>query len=203
AKPAALSGPALLGGIDHEPPLLHRRDQLGDVVAQVGAVVALRERLHDVVERARAVAQLEHLGRGGVELYDAFGDQQLVLLAHVVVAQPRTGDQVRTRHAGCVSPRSIASSCAHSISVLKRSAATAASCCSGVVQRSTVRSSAYCASRGACTSRERKEASPAGAIHSEWRARAWRRTRIAAGPNSSVSDEATASTHGLCRAKFT
>ena len=115
--------------IDHQSSRRHAVEQLAHVVAHVGAAVALRQRAGDVVERALAVAQLEHLGGGGVEPHRALGDEQQVLLAHVVVAQPRAGDQARARHAlapaGCVSPRSIASSCAHSISVLKRSAATA------------------------------------------------------------------------------
>src|SRR3954471_17892310 len=121
-----------LGGIDHESSLGHGADQFDDVVADVGAVVARGDRADDVVERPLAVAQAEHLRRGGVQPHDALGDQQEVLLADVVVAQTRAGDQPGTRHAagpaGCVSPRSIASSCAHSTSVLKRNAATAASC---------------------------------------------------------------------------
>ena len=46
---------------------------------------------------------------------------------------------------------------------LNPSAAEVLELCDG--QRSTVRSSAYCASRGACTSRVRKYSSPAGSIH--------------------------------------
>src|SRR5262245_48326897 len=152
-----------LVSIDDESLLRQGFHEFHDVVSDVGALVALRQRADDVVERALAVAQLEHLRGGRVEPHGAFGDEQHVLLPHVVVAQPCAGDQARPRH-GCVSPRSIASSCAHSTSVLKRSAATAASSCSGVVQRSTVRSSAYCASRGACTSRVRKYSRPAGSI---------------------------------------
>ena len=110
--------------------------------------------------RALPVAKLQHRRRGRVEPHGALRHEQHVLLAHVVVLQARAGDEAGAGQAsgpgGCVSPRSIASSWAHSISVLKRSAATAASCCSRVRQRSTVRSSAYWASRGACTSRARK-----------------------------------------------
>src|SRR5947209_12710488 len=160
------------GAINHQSFLSHGVNQLADVVAQVGAVVALREHADDVVERALAVAQLEHLRRAGVEPDRPLGHEQQVLLADIVVAQPRAGDQAGGGHAPgaggtgwCVSPSSIASSCAHSISVLNRSAATAASCCSRVAQRSTTRSSAYCASRGACTSRVRKYSRPAGSIH--------------------------------------
>src|SRR5512132_3995162 len=155
--------------IDHESSLSHGVDQLLNVVVEIRTVVACGERTDDVVERALPVAQLEHLRRGGIEPHGTLGDQQHVLLAHLVIPKPRAGGEAGTRHAagpgGCVSPCSMASSCAHSISVLKRSAATAASCCSRVRQRSTVRSSAYCASRGACTSRVRKYSSPAGSIH--------------------------------------
>ena len=57
-----------LGGcIDHESLLRHGVDELLHVVAQVGALVAGRQRVDDVVERALAVAQLEHLRGGGVE----------------------------------------------------------------------------------------------------------------------------------------
>src|SRR5918998_5210452 len=161
-----MSVDGLGGGIDNEPSLHHGVDELEHVVADVGARVAGGERADDVVERSLAVTESEHVRRGGVEPHSTLGDEQQVLLAHVVVAQPRAGGQAGTRHAtgpgGCVSPRSIASSCAHSTSVLKRRAATAASCCSRVLQCSTVRSSAYCASRGACASRLRKYSSPAG-----------------------------------------
>src|SRR5919202_4069499 len=123
-----------LGGIDHESSLRHRVDQLEDVVADISALVARGERADDVVERSLAVAQLEHLRRRGIQPHGALWDQQEVLLAHLVVAQSRAGDQAGTRHAtgpgGCESPCSMASSCAHSTSVLNRSAATAASCCS-------------------------------------------------------------------------
>src|SRR4051794_5416148 len=154
-----------LDGIDHHEPLLcHRLHQFAHVVAHIGALVARRERAGDGFERALTVAQREHLRRGRVEPHDALGDQQHVLFTHVVVLQPRAGHQAGNTH-GWVSPRSMASSCAHSTSVLKRRAATAASCCSGVRQRSTHRSSAYCASRGASTRRERKYSSPAGSNH--------------------------------------
>src|SRR6188472_122849 len=166
---SAISVDGLGGCIDHESSLRHGVEQLVNVVAKVGAVVARRQQADDVVDGALPVAQLEHFDRGRIEPHDAFGDQQHVLLAHVVVAKSCAGGEAGTRHAagsgGCVSPRSMASSCAHSTSVLKRSAATAASCCSPVRQRSTVRSSAYCAWRGACTSRVRKYSSPAGSIH--------------------------------------
>src|SRR5919197_5674142 len=155
--------------IDHQPPLSHAVDQPLNVVAQIRALVARRESVDDLVEGALPVAQLEHRRRGGVEPHHALGDQEHVLLAHLVVVKPRAGDEAGSSHesgpGGCVSPRSMASSCAHSSSVLKRSAATAASCCWRVRQRSTVRSSAYCTSRGACTSRARKYSSPAGSIH--------------------------------------
>ena len=122
--------------IDHESSLGHALDQPLDVVAQVGALVALREGVDDVVEGALPVAQLEHLRRGVVEPHRTLGDQEQVLLAHLVVAKPRAGGETGTSHASCpggwVSPRSMASSWAHSISVLKRRAATAASCCAGV-----------------------------------------------------------------------
>src|SRR6478609_6121307 len=121
-----MSVEGLGGAIDHESLLRHGVDE---------------------VARALAVAELEHLRGREVEQHGALGNEQEVLLADLVVAQARAGGQARARHAaaprGCVSPRSMASSWAHSISVLKRSAATAASCCSGVRQRSTVRSSAY------------------------------------------------------------
>ena len=157
----------------HRPraPFGHRVDQLAHVVAHVGAAVALGERADDVVEGTLAVTQLEHLRRRGVQPHRTLGNQQQMLLAYLVVAQAGAGHEARTRHAlsgpgGCDSPRSIASSCAHRSSVLNLKAATAASCCSRVRQRSTTRSSAYCASRGACTSRLRKYSRPAGSIHS-------------------------------------
>src|SRR5205085_5725746 len=129
-----------------------------NVVSDIRPPVARGQSTDDIVERARTVAQLEHLRRGGIEPHDTLGDQQHMLLAHLVVLQSSADGQTGTRHTpgasgveSWVLPRSIASSCAHSISVLKRSAATAASCSSRVAQRATVRSSAYCASRGACT----------------------------------------------------
>src|SRR6478752_105781 len=170
---SAISVLGLGGCIDHQSLLRHRLDEPSHVVAEIGAVVALAERADDGVERAFPVAQLEDLRRCAIEPHDALGDQQLVLLADLVVLQPCARGEPGASHASwageiesCVSPCAIASSCAHSTSVLKRSAATAASWCSRVRQRSTVRSSAYCASRGACTSRARKYSSPDGSIQS-------------------------------------
>src|SRR5918995_4014553 len=100
-----------LGAIDHEPSLRHGVDQLEDVVADVGALVARGQRADDVVERALAVAQLEHLGRAGIQPHGTLGDQQHVLLAHLVVPQPRAGDEAAARYAtgsrNCGSPPSI------------------------------------------------------------------------------------------------
>src|SRR4051794_30508932 len=144
---SAISVNGLRGGIHHQPSLSQGADQLVDVVANIGPVVAGAERVGDLVQRPLAVAQLEDLHRGGVEPHGALGNEQEVLLAHPVVPKPCAGHETRASHGSCpggwVSPRSIASSCAHSTSVLKRSAATAAVCRSRVPQRSTVRSSAY------------------------------------------------------------
>src|SRR5450432_2217804 len=134
------------GGIDEESLLGHPVNQAAHVVAQIRALVALGENDDDLIERALPVAELEHLGGRRVEPHRPLGHEQHVLLADVVVAQARAGGQPGTGHASGVgeiepwlSPRSMASSCAHSSSVLKRSAATAASCWARVVQRSTVR----------------------------------------------------------------
>ena len=119
--------------------------QLAHVVGHIRARVALRERRRDVVQRAPAVAQLEHVDRGLVQAHGALRDEQQMLAAHVVVLEADAVDEPGAVHGatgGCVSPRSIASSCAHSTSVLNLSAATARSCCSGVRQRSTTSPSA-------------------------------------------------------------
>src|SRR3954447_8735246 len=164
---SATSVYGLGAGIDHQSLLRHAAEQLAHVVGYVGAAVALRQRGGDVADRALAVAKLEHLRRRRVQADGALGDEQHVLLAHVVVLQPGAVHEPGPVHAGacgCVSPRSIASSWAQSTSVLKRSAATARSCCSRVPQRSTTRRSASSASRGASRSRSRKYCSPAGSI---------------------------------------
>src|ERR1700727_364958 len=115
-------------GVNQQPSLGHPVDQLPHVVTEVGAVVARAQDADDVVHRAFSVAQLEYLRRARVEAHGALGDEQQVLLAHVVVAQTRAGDKAGPRHdsippaSGGVefweSPRSMASSCAHSTSVL-------------------------------------------------------------------------------------
>src|SRR3954451_21879420 len=77
-----------LGGcIDHQSFLGQGGDELDDVVADVGAVVARGELGGDVVKRALSVAEAEHLGGGGIEPHDALRDQQQVLLADLVVAE--------------------------------------------------------------------------------------------------------------------
>src|ERR1700748_1515600 len=139
-----------LGGrIDHKSLLRHGLHQSPHVVADSRSVVSLAQETDDVIERTVSVTQPQYLRRRRIEANGAFGDEQQVLLAHLVIPQPCTGDEAGTGHAcsvggvdGWESPRSMASSCAHSISVLKRSAATAASCCSRVAQRSTVSPSA-------------------------------------------------------------
>src|SRR3954471_15506356 len=96
---SATSVDGLGGGIDHESFLGHGIEQFGDVVADVGPGVALREHGGDGVDRPLPVAQAEHLGGRRIEIHDALGDQQQVLLADVVVAQPRTDGQARVVHA--------------------------------------------------------------------------------------------------------
>src|SRR3954453_717472 len=118
---SATSVYGLGGGIDHQPVLDHPADELADVVADVRPGVALSERGGDLVQRAVAVAQLEHARRRLIQAHRALRDQQEVLLAHVVVAQAGAGGEPRAVPAGTcgwVSPRSMASSCAHSTSVL-------------------------------------------------------------------------------------
>src|ERR1700759_434274 len=166
-----MSEDGLLAGIDDQSSLRQRRYELLHVAAHVGPAVALRQGAGDLFNRALAVAQLQHRHRRGIEAHGALRNEQHVLLTHLVVAQPGAGGQTRVSHCGApgpggwLSPRSMASSWAHRSSVLNRSAATADSCCSRVTQRSTTRSSAYWASRGALTSRVRKYSSPAGSIH--------------------------------------
>src|ERR1700761_4907436 len=161
-------------GVDHQPALADPAEQFGDVVLDVGAVVALAQHRGDVVEGALAVAQLEHLDRGVVQHQRSLGEEEHGLVADFVVTEADAGGERRPGEygghrdqpsaPGRVSPRSIASSCAQSRSVLKERAATARSWSARARQRSSVTSSAYWASRGASVSREGKYLSPGGAV---------------------------------------
>src|SRR5436305_2183306 len=96
--------------IDQKSSLSHGVDQTADVCTDVRSVVPRSQRPDDLHERTLSVAQLEHLRRARIESYRTLGNKQQVLLAHLVVAQPRTGDEARTGHAtgpgGWESPRS-------------------------------------------------------------------------------------------------
>src|ERR687886_730426 len=70
-----------LGCIDHESSLRHRVDELENVVADVSSLVARGDCADDVVERALAVAQLEHLRRRRIQPHRTLWDQQYVLLS--------------------------------------------------------------------------------------------------------------------------
>src|ERR1700755_1311996 len=96
---SAISVDGLGGGIYDQALVRHRLDEPSHVVAEIGAVVALRERTDDVIERALPVTPLEHLRRRGVEPPHALGHEQQVLLANVVVLQSRAGSEAWTSHA--------------------------------------------------------------------------------------------------------
>src|SRR5215204_1313865 len=105
---SAISVAGLSSCIDHESSLCQAVDQAFNVVAEIGALVARREGAGDFVDRALPVAQLEHRRRCGIEPHGTLGDEQHVLLAHLVVLQPRAGDEAGAGHAsgpgGWVSP---------------------------------------------------------------------------------------------------
>ena len=150
----------------------HGVDQAADVRGHIRPVVASCQHPDDVLERALSVAQLEHLRRARIESYGTLGDEQQVLLAHFVVAQPRAGDEAGTFMRSPARARSILRVSAldgvelrpqhlgleperrdGGFLVLARPAA---------LHREVER---VCASRGAFTSRVRKYSSPAGSIH--------------------------------------
>src|ERR1700759_1702471 len=108
---ASIHQQSSLGHGVHQPP---------DVVADIRSAVTVREHADDVVDGPLAVTEAQHLRGVRIEPDGALGDEQQVLLAHLVVAQTCTGDKARAGHAsgpgGWESPRSMASNCAHSIS---------------------------------------------------------------------------------------
>jgi hypothetical protein len=77
----------------------HATEQLAHVVGDVRAVVALGQRAGDLLERAPAVAQLEHVRRRLVQAHGSLRNQQEVLLAHVVVLKARAVNQAGAVHA--------------------------------------------------------------------------------------------------------
>src|SRR6201985_3991451 len=117
---SAISVNGLGAGIDQQSSRRHPVDELAHVFGEIGVVVAGAEHADYFLERALAIAQFEHLRGSRIESHRPLGNQEQMLLADLVVAQSRAGGETRTSHSAsglgetvsCVSPRSIASSCA-------------------------------------------------------------------------------------------
>src|SRR5204863_9320161 len=203
-----------LGTIRNQPlggePVQKRRDVTLDSSLPSRAVASLQRR-HHVGDRANAVAQLEDLRPRRIQRHQALRIEQHVPAAHVVVLEARLWVEARHARAPCRrhtivpgrGPRSTESSRHHRTSHLNSSAATARACSCGARNRSVTRPSAYSASRGACVSRFLKYCSPAGSTHGYWLSIAASRSFTISGANISVSEAATASSHGLDPQKCT
>ena len=194
---SAIRVAGLACGIDHQPFLGQAVDQALDVVAQVRALVAgwrvltisSSERSRSHSSRTAAAVGLSRTAPSGTSSRCS---------SRVVDCAAR-GDEPGATQAsdpgGCVSPRSIASSCAPSIyRRLGRRRRPPALLASG---RSTVRSSAYCASRGACTA-----AGSARARRSIHSAVPLSASSTRSQPARETGEDATDSIHGY-RAKLT
>ena len=122
-------------------------EQLAHVVRDVGAVVALRRarrRCPRACARRRTARAPAPRSRSGATAPSGIEEHVLARARRRTAggAPSTRRGRIMPSTSGRVSPRSIASSWAHSISVLNLSAATARSCCSRVTQRSTTSPSA-------------------------------------------------------------
>src|ERR1700680_1000278 len=177
-----------------------------NIAGDVGFIcaIAFAQCVRHIGWAALAVNELHNRCCGIVQVDDAFGDQQRALTVRQAAEAHALG-KTRGAHAGALLGEGpyaccVASRIAHSTSHLNSSARTHASCACSVVALSTTQRSAYSASRGARLRRVRKYIKPASSIQGYLSTRTAMRADMRSCAKSSVSDDATDTTHSCVRA---